>query len=256
MFKRNKILCYVLIFDQVDIIKKSLDYLTKSCDQLEIVVIENPSKNTSVIRKYIESLGKNGLVSRYYLFDKNITGNSLKIVFKKELELIRRNQYIVVTDGDLVSHGNGWIKEEKDLLKKHRDIFACGVSLDRSNLPLEAFPEANSWIPDDISKQADYHEAITGGHLLMFRGKDFASYMKWREENNLSHIDGVMHRYCYDVIHKKWARTKESVAYHLTWDLYQDKNHPYTKLKTAKSFQSTWYHDQHAEYSLIEFTTR
>jgi hypothetical protein len=62
-----------------------------------------------------------------------------------------------------------------------------------------------------------------------------------------------MHRFCYEVLHKKWARTKRATAYHLTWDLYGDKNHPYTKMKLAKSFKETWYHKDLAGYSVQDF---
>jgi hypothetical protein len=104
-----------------------------------------------------------------------------------------------------------------------------------------------------ISEQPNYYEAATGGHLMMLRGKDFAKYINWKNENKILHIDDEMRKYCYDTLHKKWARTKKSKAYHLTWDLYADKNHPYTKFRSKKTFKETWNHSQKASYDLSEY---
>lgn len=253
MLGRRKILCYVLVFDQVEIIKKSLDFLTKYANRLEIVVVENPSTNTPEIKQYVEELGKKKLIKRYYLFKENITSNAVITVFNKELELIKARPYVIITDGDLVSSDKYWLDEELHIMKHHPDIFACGISLDMSNLPIAAFPEAANWIPPDKSEAADYYEAPTGGHLLMMRGEEFYEYSRWKDINDVQHIDSEMLKYCYNTLNKKWARTKRSKAYHLTWDLYADKNHPYTKFRSKNSFKGTWYHKKTASYSLNSY---
>ena len=252
MFRR-KIPCYVLIFDQLDIIKSSLNFLSKYSNRLDLIVIENPSPNTAKIKKLVDSLGQSGLVKRYYLFDKNITGNAYDTVLTKELDEIKKSPFVLITDGDLMADNPGWLDEEISILKKHKGVFACGVSLDMSNLPLASFPSAKNWIPKDIAEHKDYFEALTGGHLLLVRGKEFYDFMKWKDKNNLYFVDGFMHKYCYEILNKRWSRTKKSKARHLTWDLYLDKDHAYTKLKTEKSFHETWYHRRGASYSLTNY---
>jgi hypothetical protein len=253
VFRRKKIPCFVLVFDQTEIIKKSLRFLVKYSDRLELVIIENPSAHTPEISSFIETLGKKKLIKSYYLFDENITSNAMVRVLDKKIGLISKSLYAIITDGDLISKDRGWLDEEINILKKNREVFACGITLDKSNLPLKAYPEASSWIPPDVSEQSDYFEAATGGHLMMLRGKDFAEYIRWKNENKVLHIDDEMRKYCYQKLGKKWARTKNSKAYHLTWDLYADKNHPYTKFRNKKSFKQTWDHKKQTGYKLTEY---
>lgn len=246
MFRR-KIPCYVIVYDQTEIVCKTLDALASDARRLDIVVIENPSKNTPVIKKYIDKLGQQKKIKRYYLFKENVSGNALLSVLEKEAEIIKNSAHIIITDGDLVPD-SGWLCEEKRVLRKYKDVLTCGVTLNKSNLPLEAFPNASEWIPDDIAERKYCFEAITGGHLLLFRGKEFAEYLSWRRENNLPHLDGTMHRYCSDVKKMHWARTKQAKAYHLTWDLYSDRSHPYTKMKLSKTFEETWHKQENGTY--------
>jgi hypothetical protein len=253
VFRQKKIPCYVLIFDQVEIIRRSLDFLVQYADMLDLIIIENPSPNTPKIQSIVSTLGKSGLIKKYYLFEKNITGNAYDTVFHKEQAIIKKSSRIIITDGDLYSTNKHWLKEELNILTRHPEVFACGVSLDMSNLPIKQFPDAINWIPPDKNTFSDFFEATTGGHLLMLRGGQFYDYMKWQAKNNLNFVDSVMHRYCYEILRKKWARTKNSKAYHLTWDLYNDKKHPYTVFKTSKTHEETWYHKQKAKYTLVEY---
>lgn len=254
MLFQKKIPCYVLIFDQVEIIQKSLNFLGKYADKLDIIVIENPSDNTPKIKRFVNKLGKDGLVKRYYLMDNNVTGRAMKLVLDKERFLILQHNYVILTDGDLTVEDTHWLQEQKKIMSRNRDVFACGVSLDMSNLPLSTFPHANDWIPADMSTQKNYYEAFTGTHLLMLRSKDLFACTDWLAENSLASVDGTFHKYCYEEAGKKWARTKKAKAYHLTWDLYADKNHPYTKFKLSKSVQETWYHDHASSFKLTEYS--
>ncbi|HEY5442687.1 MAG TPA: hypothetical protein VIJ68_04055 [Candidatus Saccharimonadales bacterium] len=246
----KKIPCYVLVYDQVAIIKKTLAFLVTYADRLDIVIIENPSDNTPAISKLINSYGEKGLISRYYLFDSNITSTAFGTAINAELQTVKKAPFVLVTDGDLVVESEKWLDEEIAILKRNPEVFACGVSLDKSNLPLAAFPEAKDWVPPDIKSHPTFFEALTGCHLLLFRGRQFSDFMKWKNENNHNFVDGTMHHYCYEILGKKWSRTKHAEAYHLTWDLYQDKKNAYTKLKTKQSFKETWYHNRQSEYTL------
>jgi Glycosyl transferase family 2 len=253
LFGKKKIPCYVLVFDQVAIIKRTLDFLTQYADRLDIVVIENPSPSTPEIKKIVERLGKTGIVARYYLLDKNITSGAYTVAVNNEIEAIKKSPFVVITDGDVIVEHGDWLKEEMRILKKHDDVFVCGTTLDLVNLPLKTFPEAKSWLPADMNVYPDFYETYTGGHLLLFRGAEFADFMAWKDANHLQFVDGNMHKYCYEQAHKKWARTKETKAYHLTWDLYFDLDHPYTKMKTNISFKDTWHHNRTSDYTLTTY---
>lgn len=250
MQTNNKILCYVLIFDQVDIIKRSLDSLINLSDKLDIVVIENPSKNTPKIKKIIKNYSSQGLIKRYYLFEKNITSRAYDIILEHEQEEIKNYKYVVITDGDVTSTDE-WIKEEKRALVFNPSLFCIGITFDMSNLPLNTFPDAAGWIPPDISKGGiAYREALTGMHFVMFRSSGLLNFLKYKIKKDINFIDGNIKEYVYETLHKKWGRTKKSRGIHLTWDLYQDLNHPYTKLKTSKSFKDTWYHKRSSKFTV------
>jgi hypothetical protein len=251
--KKRKVLTYVLVYDQTEIIRKSLDFLTKFSDQLDIVVIENPSPSTPKIKKLVNRYGAAGKIKRYYLFEENIAANVFSAVLENERSIIKKHQFVMITDGDLTCSDSNWINEERDILKNNPSLFTCGMSLDLSNLPLKAFPEAASWLPKDVAVHDDYVENITGLYTLMFSSRDLLAFMDWFKGEERPFVDSTLHHYCYEVIKKKWARTKHAEAYHLTWDLYKDKNNAYTKLKTSKSHQETWFHTRTSGYSLKEY---
>lgn len=254
MLFRRKIPCYVLVFDQVDLIKKSLNFLAAKSRELEIIVIENSSANTPVIKEWIDRLGRAGVVSRYYLFKENITGNAYGAVLDNEIDTVKKSPLVLVTDGDLTALNQSWLDEEKEILNNNAEVFTCGISLNMFNLPLKAFPEAVNWIPLDRAVYDGFIEAVTGVHLLLFRGDELASFVDWWRENKTPFVDGELHKYCYEVIGKKWARTKYSKARHLTWDLYADLEHTYTKKKTSKNFRSTWLHQKTASFEFIDYS--
>jgi hypothetical protein len=251
--KKSKILVYVLVFDQFDIIKQSLDFLTSFSDRLDIVVMENPSPATPEISRLVNDYGKKGLIKRYYLFDKNITGYAFAVVLDKERDIVKQYNLTMLTDGDLTTKHTGWLDEEISILKNNPEVYACAVSLDKSNLPLKAFPEAKGWVPPDISVQDNYYEGRTGAHLLLLSSTSVLDFLDFQQERKVPFVDSSMHYYCYNELHKKWARTKDSTVYHLTWDLYKDPEHPYTKLKTQKSHEDTWYHQEASDYKLTEY---
>ena len=257
MFKlkknQTKIPCYVLIYDQVDIIKSCLSFLAKYSDRLDIIVVENPSANTPEISNFVQTLGDERSIKRYYLFDKNITNNAIHIAFDREREIIRKSKYVIISDGDVVSHDKNWLDEEIRIMKKHPEVFTCGITLDLFNLPLKTFPHAKDWIPADKNEFPDYFETVTGTHLEILRGEEFCQLLEWKDKNNVHLVDGSMHKYCEEVLHKKWARTKYATAHHLTWDLYADLNHPYTKLKLGKTFEEFWHHENTSSYTLTEY---
>ncbi len=234
MFFRKKIPCYIIVYDEISVIKPSLEFLTKFSNELDIVIVENKSKNTPKIKKLVASMGDRGLLKRYYLFDQNIVGRAFDEVFMAEKQIISQSSRVIVTDGDLTVADNNWLSEEKSILNKNADVFTCAVDLSLENLPTDIYPKATDWIPSPRTIYKDFDDGITGVHLLMFRGQQFVDFLEWKWLNSTDRFhDSLLHQYCYGVVDMKWARTKKAKAYHHTWDLYRDKDHPYTKFKLS-----------------------
>lgn len=249
---RKKIPCIVLVYKEVDIVKKSLDFFASLSKYIDVIVIENPSNNTDEIRNHVFSLAKNGKIKKYYLFESNVTNNAFDIVLENELTSWSKSKYLIVSDGDVVvDNPKAWLKETLRTLR-YKNVFCVGAGLKLDNLPLKTFPDALSWIPPLIN-DSPFHEGRTGCQLLTLRSKDMLKFLKWKEENGRFFTDGDMNNFCYKIIEKKWARTSQNLAYHLTWDLYANLDNEYTKLKTSKSFKETWYHKNTSDYEVINF---
>ncbi|MGH1276959.1 hypothetical protein ACQVWA_26795 [Bacillus cereus] len=249
----TKIPCIVLIFYNFDIIKKSLEFLAEYSDRLDFYIIENPSIHTETkIKPYILSLVNKNIVSKYVLFSNNISNNAIEIFFKHEMvKQLEQYKYILFTDGDVTVKNNDFLSEEIQILDQHPEVFTCGVTINLDNLPLQNYPTAGSWIPPIIKEFPLFNEGLTGGQLLLFRTKEFLKYLEYIQLHNLKFVDGTMHTFCYKILNKKWARTKNSECIHLTWDIYSDKNHPYHKWKSQHSFQDLWYHNNYCSFEVF-----
>jgi len=244
-----KIPCVVVIFHDPCIVRKSLDSLVRFSDRLDIHVLENPSENTDEhIRPYVKGLLAEGLVSQYVLFDENISNNAVEVFFNDGLLPTDGYDHILLTDGDLLPLDDSWLDEELAILDGDPSVFACGIALDPSNLPLQVFPESKDWIAAPKSETDLYVEAPTGIHLVLMKAEDFWKYWKYRRAKKHKFIDSVIHKYCREELRRKWVRTKKSRAVHLTWDLYADAEHPYTKMKHGLTLGEQWAHDRYCGY--------
>jgi hypothetical protein len=245
-----RIPCYVLAFHDAPTVRASLDWLTGFGDRLELVVVENPSERTEgEIRPYVEGLLAAGAVDRYLLMDENITNNAFEVALEHERTRWEGGERVLLTDGDLVGDA-GWLDEELAIVARP-EVFACGIRLSMENLPLEAFPEATGWVPPARAEHEDWIEGLTGLHLVMLGADGLAAYSRFRAANRLRFLDSTMHHFCYRVLDRHWARTKLSEARHLTWDLYADPEHPYTRFKTGKSLREHWQHQRYCGLSEI-----
>jgi len=247
-----KIPCVVVVFHDADTVKTSLDSLVRLSDRLDIHVLENPSENTEdCIRPYVEGLLAEGLVSQYVLFDENISNNAVEVFFDDGLLPADGYDHILLTDGDLLPLDDSWLDEELAILGGDRAVFACGIALDASNLPLQVFPESKDWIAAPKSETDLYIEAPTGIQLVLMKADDFWKYWKYRRAKELKFIDSVIHKYCREKLRRKWVRTKKSRAVHLTWNLYADPDHPYTKMKQGLTLAEQWAHDRYCGYEVM-----
>lgn len=227
-----KIPCVTMVFHELDVIKKHLESLTKLSDRLEIYVVENYSPNSNLIAEHVHGLLDTGLVKAQYIFSKNVANNAIETILRSG-HIPRNNPYILITDGDLTADPT-FLDEQLDIIQR-TSAQVCAVDLDTSNLPLKTFPESINWHPK---------KGFTGGHLLLMR--------KWVLDGFLStgekFLDVNLHKY---VTKKFWARTKINKAHHLTWDLYADLNHPYTKLKLSKTWDETWNASDTCDYTVF-----
>jgi hypothetical protein len=247
----SKIPCFVVIYYDFEIIQKSLSCLIKVCEKLDLIVLENKSEHTeSQIKPYILNLLKNEQILRYYLFEENISNNAFEVVLDSELPNFSMAQYLLITDGDLYINDEQWLTEEIMILEKNPDIFACAISISDCNLPIRTFREAIQWLPHPLRIYEDYIEAITGLHCVLLRNHEFKQYFKQIQEGRLFFLDQTLRQYGYEILKKKWVRTKHSLAIHLTWDRYNDLEHPYTQLKLSKSLEDTWMHNQYCSYQI------
>ncbi|WP_379134714.1 glycosyltransferase family A protein [Paenibacillus sp. sgz500958] len=248
-----KIPCVVLVFYNADIIAKTMDFLQQYSDRLDFTVVENKSIHTdSTIKPYLLKLVEERKISRYVLFNENITMNALRMTFDLGLVNLSDSKYVMITDGDLIVNNADFLSEQIHIMDSHPELFACGVSLCTDNLPLNNYPEANTWIPNDITVFEDYIETLTGAHLTLIRSEDFMLYLIYSKQMNYTILDVMMHEFCYRILGKRWGKTKISNAVHLTWDVYADSNHPYQQWKSQMNLHQLFVHDNYCSYEVYE----
>lgn len=248
----RKIPCYVLVYDQFSIIKRSIDFLCGYSTRLDIIVIENPSSNTPQISAYIRRQARKGYIKRYYLFDNNIANNAFATVLENDWLSLIRSKHVLITDGDLVCRDQSWLDEELSILERWR-VFACGISLSLDNLPLKTFPDAKAWVPAASAETDRYYIGKTGIHLLMMRSFYLLLFMLWRRLTRVHFIDDRMHYFCDHILRMSWARTKKTQASHLTWDLYANNKHPYTRMKSHLDFADIWRTSRESGFSVEKY---
>ena len=251
MSLHTKIPCEIIIFSEYEIIKKSLDYFIKFSDRLEITVVENKSNNTEdLIKPYVLELLQQKKIYQYILFDKNLASNAAVIVHKKKLIPQTTSPYFIMSDGDLICDNDNWLEEEISILEQNKEVFAVATDLIMTNLP--KLPNSENWVKKAQEvKNKNYNLGTSGIWFLMYRRKEFEKCLDYLISKAIIPIDSSQHKYCSH-INKYWARTKKSKAYHLTWDLYRNENHPYTIYKQSKSFKDHWQHNKYSNYTIYK----
>ena len=247
----TKIPCVVLVYFDFDVIRTAIEALLPHRDRLSLIVVENRSSSTDThIRPFIEQLVRDGTVETYLLFDRNISNNVFECVIDGGHVDLTASPYVMFTDGDLLPQDDGWLTEEIQILERHPDVFACGVTLSTENLPLAVYPASAAWAPGGVPRE-DYVEDGSGLNLLLMRTRDLRAFLAYRREHGVRFLDFEVSRFARDIAGMKWARTKRATARHLTWDSYADVNHPYTRLKLQQSYEETWAHDRFCGYRVL-----
>jgi predicted SAM-dependent methyltransferase len=239
----KKILCFVWVYYDFDIISKCLNTLFKQ-DELDIIIVENYSEFTDTkIKPTMMQYLQEDKIKKYYLFDKNITNNAWEIAVQDSIMMLHEYETVMLTDGDLSTNDDLWLQEEKDILK-NQSVFAVGIQLDLTNMP-----KGVNWIPRVIKHHDTFDEVFTGTHFTLMRTADLLLAKKYSDINGLPFRDTSLHKYMFSSTKKIWARTLQSVAYHHTWDYLKDPNNKYMKEKTA-NFSKTWDHYNYCDYTV------
>jgi predicted SAM-dependent methyltransferase len=249
------ILITSIIYFNQDLIKTHVDFLVDYSDKADVVILENPSHITKETSKYCIDLVKQKKLYKYLLFDENIGMNTFETFFESNLIDLEKYSYIVITDGDLIVKNTNWLNEQINIFKNYPKTYACGVKLDLSNIPSKKdFHDVNKWYPKSRQILNDCEVGETGLHLLMYQKDNFKLFLEYLKEYALTFMDTTMHMFCNMHQHKTWRRTKNSQAYHLTWDLY-NKNDDYTKIKINTSREDLWYHGNYCDYNTYEMNS-
>jgi hypothetical protein len=88
----------------------------------------------------------------------------------------------------------------------------------------------------------DYVEADTGVHLLLFKRRLFDEFLTVRRKMQWRFLDETLRNFVKVEKKLKWVITRRNYSIHLTWDVYNDAEHPYTKMKMTPDFYKFWKH--------------
>ncbi|MDR1849156.1 MAG: hypothetical protein LBQ75_03875, partial [Zoogloeaceae bacterium] len=249
-----KIPCYVLTFFDHETVIKSLNFLVQYSARLDIMVIENFSDYTeSHIKPYLADLLKQGKISRYFLFEENIGMNAMETVIAHDREKLAEHEYFMITDGDLTVQDPGWLDEQISILA-NPEVAVSGVRLDMTNLPSsDKYPDAPQWVPPAIEVAGkNYLEGKTGWSLALFKTGIFFLVLDLIKAKKGQLSDANSFHILEKHLGLKWVKTKKAQAYHLTWDVYADPDHPYAKWKLAHTYHEIWHHSRYCDYALFD----
>jgi hypothetical protein len=246
---KEKILCVVLAYFDVESITETLTGLMNCDGLMDVVVLENHSEHTeSVIKPMLKSLLDAHKIKAYFEFDHNIRNNAYEVAFDSGLIDLRGFQFVIVTDGDVRILDAQTFYNQQHILALNPDVFVCGSRITNENLPINTFPNANEWLPIPVEHR-DYVEGMFGIHMLMFRQEDLQAFLDYRKRKGKRFIDNQLYHFCSTVRGQKWVVTRDVAARHLTWDRLADLSHPYTRAKLSRTYRDTWMHFEYCAYT-------
>lgn len=247
-----KIKCFVLIYDNLEIIKRSLESITAYADRMEIHVVENPSEYTSdYIKPIMKHLLHEGKIHSYTLFDKNIRNNAIYTFLYEDPVNFWDSDYIILTDGDIVAE-HGWLDNQLLALEKYSEVFCCSVEMST-----EYWSEGlKKRFPVPSEKLSDFTVIDSGIWLCMFRADELHRTFSFLMDNQIALRDGPLIRYVKEFLRMKWGVTPHSKCSELTRSGYSTPD--YTRQKKSAiaeegGNQAYWVH---STYSGFRTSTR
>ena len=234
-------LCILFVYKNYDHIKQCFESLY--IDGIDFWVVENHSENSNQIQEYFISTKK---LKKYFYFTENITNNAMKKVLEDFWQEVTKFDFMTISDCDLVVKNS---KEAFDEVKKNASFdevaFSC-IDISLENFPVNV-PGSHKWLPAPKAQTQEYIECQTGAHLMTVRREMMPILL---EPKHL--LDGSLFA-CTYARNKKWVKTINNKAYHLTWDLYVPGNSYYSeKVSTDSPTNALWRHDKMCQYVQLE----
>ena len=246
----SKIPCIVLAYENVEIIRRSLDRLTQHADKLDIYFIENPSSSTkNYLEPAVQKMVEAGLIRRYIQMDRNIVSNSIEIVLESGL-IDFNHKYVILTDGDVIASDN-WIDEQINILEKHHNVFCTTVKMDLTNWQ----PSVAAAFGKPLSVQDDFIEIGSGMWLCMFRTSEFLEVTQRLRQNGIRLRDWYMEVYARTFMQKIWVSTKHAVAQELSRCGYATPSYQNEKVALVGQYGGhyrLWCHDEFCDFTVFD----
>lgn len=227
---KKRHLIIVIIYDQLDIIKKSFDSIFDY--DADFCVIENPSDNSHDIEKYV--LTKNP--KKYIRYVQNVSNNAVTQFNREHSEFIKQYDYITYTDGDLFVYNPKELFDEIfDALEKD-DCIISSANLWLGNQYMTDCTDTKRQRYLDTNERQNINDFIMymDNNPIGFGSKKLVNGNFFITVKN-KNIDFIINEVFLDSIYQKkfpanWYSTSKNLVYHLTWDLYVDGN-PYYEFK-------------------------
>ena len=221
----------MLVYYNYDLIERTLKSFQKYRDNndVDIYFIENPSKNSSLIKDLANTYN----VNYHYICSENIGGILFEYFLRKmKSVLLDKYDYISTTESDVVVE-NGSIEEAISILNENHEIPVSYIQL---NCELEKYKKLpiSRWVPKPI-KYKTFYEGITGFQFITFRKDilyDFLDRLKNKEiiapialgcSNFYGLSDTNCEIYIYNVLKQKGGITNRKLD-HIGWEKYMDIN--------------------------------
>jgi len=257
-----------IAFFNTEIIERSLESFArekKAWNSFDLVVLENPSPNSSEIRRVVSKYLRQGVVLAHLRWEKNVAANVVtRAVLEGHLAAVtplalHEYEYIGVTEGDVVVEP-GLLQEMQTLLGDHPELEHVAADVDLSNLPLNNFPEAREWVPAPLDR-GDYLEGETGLQLVLARTSAFFAFIGALARGELREKTVLTWRECPTFSDrnwrqfaqqrgKPWARTKKRRLLHIGWELYSDLDNDYVRHKDALVKSGSFWQDEGGKLSV------
>lgn len=214
----------MLVYFNYDLVERSINSFTSQF-QGDIIFIENPSIHSEKMRQ----IGKKYNICSHYICNENIGGCAIELFLRSNADMLKKYDYIAVTESDMVIEKGG-INELFDILTNNIEIDIASIQLDIHLSKYKNLP-TYLWVPP-IEKYKNFYLGYTGFQFIMFRHNILYDFLqKLADKKHVNHIAcgsndfyGLSDTNLYDYIMKnemKWAVTNTK-GDHIGWEKYLD----------------------------------
>lgn len=221
----------MLVYYNHDLIKRTLDsfQLFRDNNDVDMYFIENPSKNSSLIKDLVSAYN----INYHYICSENIGGFLIEHFCRKMRNMLMdKYDYISITESDVVVD-DGAIKESITILNENPEI---PVTYIQPNCNLEKYQKLpiNEWV-GKFEKYKTFYTGITGFQFVTFRKNilyDFLDRLKNKEiigsialgcSDFYGLSDTNLGKYIYEILNLKGGVTTRKLD-HIGWEKYIDIN--------------------------------